>query len=89
MQFAQPSPGHGVPGFTLFPMSLFAHLTMLVSDCGVGAERILSLQNSDALCRHPCRPRFVIVQAHSAVRQRDSTRLSAVLRFPALDLNST
>jgi len=44
MQFAQPSPTHGVPGFTLFPMSLFAHLTMLVSDCGVGAGRFLSPQ---------------------------------------------
>src|SRR5688572_26132426 len=55
-------------------MSQNAHFIMFVSDCGVGAERIPSLQNADALCRHPCRPRAVIVRA---------TRLNLIWRFPA------
>jgi hypothetical protein len=32
MQFAQPSGGHGVPGFTLFPMSTKENIIMFVSD---------------------------------------------------------
>jgi len=40
-------------------MSQNAHWIIVVSDYRVGAERVLSLQNPDALCRHPCRPRNV------------------------------
>jgi len=41
VQFAEPYGQHGVPEFTVFPMSQNAHFIMFVSDWVVGAERII------------------------------------------------